>query len=454
MRQSDAFSWYMERDPLLRSTVVSVGLLDRAPDRASLRNTIDRATRVVPGMHHVVKLPPLRLSTPRWVRTDEVDLNWHLQWMTAADPGDLDQVLDVARVKAITAFDPARPLWEVTVIEGLRGGKAAYVMKFHHALTDGIGGVRLAMEIFDLDRCGATRQPVAEVSAEHFGTARLALDAVAHDAGRLLGMARDAPGLAARAAARTIRNPLAAAGDLAKATRSVAKTVEPYRSTMSPVMRERRLGRALGLLDVPLDGLQAAAKAVDGHLNDAFLAAVTGGLRLYHEAHGAQIDHLRVTMPISLRTAEDDLGGNRITLARFPVPAGLADVPMRMRALHELTESWRAEPSMGLTQVIAEGLNLLPAALIGGMLKHVDFLASNVPGFPMPVYLAGARLESYYGFGPTIGAAVNVTLMSYVDTCNIGVNCDAGAIADIDLFLECLREGFDEVVAIGEPAWR
>jgi diacylglycerol O-acyltransferase / wax synthase len=83
------------------------------------------------------------------------------------------------------------------------------------------------------------------------------------------------------------------------------------------------------------------------------------------------------------------------------------------------------------------------------MLKHVDFLASNVPGFPMQVYLAGARLVAYYPFGPTIGAAVNVTLMSYMDTCFVGINADTGAIPDVGEFMVCLREGFREVLAVG-----
>lgn len=459
MRPSDAFSWYMERDPLLRSTVVAVGLLDRPPHREALRATLDRATRVVPGMHHVVLVPPLRLSTPRWTRTDEVDLDWHIRWETIAAPGDLEAVLAIAEAKAMTAFDPARPLWEVTVIGGLAGGRAAFVLKFHHALTDGIGGMRLASELFDLDRVGTQRAGIAESPAEHLGGVRLALDSLAHDAGRLVGLARSAPATAARTGFRSVRNPLGAAADVVNATRSVVRTVEPFRTTLSPVMRERRLGRSLQVLDVPLGGLRAASAAVDGHLNDAFLGAVTGGLRIYHERHGAEVTRLRVTMPISVRTDADGPGGNRITLARFLVPVGLSDVRERMVALHRLTAGWRAEPSLGLTQNIAEGLNLLPSALIGGMLKHVDFLASNVPGFPIPVFLAGAELEGYYGFGPTIGSAVNVTLMSNVDTCNIGVNCDTGAIPDSATFLECLRAGFAEVLAVAgqEPevtAWR
>ena len=86
------------------------------------------------------------------------------------------------------------------------------------------------------------------------------------------------------------------------------------------------------------------------------------------------------------------------------------------------------------------------------MLKHVDFLASNVPGIDVPVYLAGARVAEWYAFGPTIGAALNATLVSYAGTCYVGVNIDTGAIPDGAAMLECLREGFDEVIRIGcEP---
>ncbi len=441
MRPSDAFTWYMERDPLLRSTVVAVGMLDRSPDPARLRRTFERATFVVPGMRHVVRTPPLRLATPRWTVTDEVDLDWHLQWVNAPG-GGLADVLAVARSKATTAFDPARPLWEVTVVDGLRDGRAAFVMKFHHAITDGVGGMRLALEVFDLHRDGTAARPEPpRPEPEHLDTPRLAWDALRHETARALGIARAAPGTALRTAVRSVTRPRETLSDFADAARSVVKTVEPYRTTLSPLMRERRLGRTLDVLEVPTKALQRAGAGAQAHLNDAFVGAVTGGLRIYHERHGAQIDQLRVTMPISLRTAADGPGGNRITLARFPLPAGLHDPSERMRAIHEVTDGWRHEPSLGLTQPIAAGLNLLPSSVVGGILKHVDFLASDVPGLPMRIHLAGAEIEAYYPFGPTIGSSVNVTLLSYVDTCYVGINCDTGAIPDADFFVQCLRDG-------------
>jgi hypothetical protein len=163
------------------------------------------------------------------------------------------------------------------------------------------------------------------------------------------------------------------------------------------------------------------------------------------------VDELRVTLPISLRRPGDPPGGNLLALVRLTVPAGLADPARRMVAVRELVDRWREEPALALTQPIAMVLNLLPPGVVGSMLKHVDFLASNVPGFPIPVYLAGARVEGYYAFGPTIGASVNVTLMSYDDVCCIGISCDAAAVPDLDVLVACLVEGFQEVLDVAGP---
>ena len=104
---------------------------------------------------------------------------------------------------------------------------------------------------------------------------------------------------------------------------------------------------------------------------------------------------------------------------------------------------------MPYTNAIAAGLNVLPSGVVGSMLKHVDFVASNVPGFPSRVYLAGAPVERYVAFGPTIGSSVNITLMSYAGTCSVGMNIDIAAVPDPEVFAECMREGFEEVLLLG-----
>ena len=213
-------------------------------------------------------------------------------------------------------------------------------------------------------------------------------------------------------------------------------------------MKERGLSRHLDILEVEVGDLKRAAAAAGGTLNDGFLAAVTGGLRRYHERHGTSVDTLRVMLPISIRTPEDPLGGNRITLIRFAVPVGEPDPAARIPIIHGLCLAARNERSLAYTNAIAGTLNLLPTAVVGSMFKHVDFLASDVPGFTFPVYLGGARLERYAAFGPTTGASVNTTLLSYKGTCCVGITIDTAAVPDPDVMVECLREGFEEVLAL------
>ena len=157
---------------------------------------------------------------------------------------------------------------------------------------------------------------------------------------------------------------------------------------------------------------------------------------------------LHLTMPISIRKEGDDMGGNHITLARFDVPVGVADPAERISETRARTTKARNERSTPYVQLIAGAMNLMPRWYIGSVLRKVDFLASDVPGVPVPVYLGGAHLTMQYAFGPTIGSAVNVTLLTYVDTCALGIDVDTGAIPDFDEFYDCLVAGFDEVLAL------
>jgi diacylglycerol O-acyltransferase / wax synthase len=132
------------------------------------------------------------------------------------------------------------------------------------------------------------------------------------------------------------------------------------------------------------------------------------------------------------------------------VPLTVADPVHRMKVMRDLVLRARAEPALALTEPLATILNRFPpdvtTGIFGSMLRGIDFVTSNVPGPPFPIYLAGARVLSQFPFGPMAGAAANITLLSYVDDLNIGVNTDPAAVADPDVLLECLQEGFDEIL--------
>jgi WS/DGAT/MGAT family acyltransferase len=452
MRNSDAFAWAMEHDASLRSTVVTIIMLDRSPDWDVLVDRFERIGRLIPNFRQrvVTTLPP---APPRWEYDPDFDLDYHLRRVIAPAPGTFDTVLEMARLAEMAEFDHARPLWEVTLVDGLADGGSALVCKLHHSLTDGIGGVQIAMILFDSveepeDRGSLPPEPPSEIPAPLDGL-RYSLRYDAELVGKL---ARSAVRAVPAAVVGGVRRPRASARAAIGTATSVYRTVRPINHTASPIMKSRRLVRKLGVHEVPMPALREAAHLAGGTLNDAFLAGVTGALRRYHSHHGVAVDDLHVTMPVSIRGDGDEIGGNRITLMRFDLPAGVVDPAERIRQIHARASAVQHERSLPYTQMIAGGLNLLPRWYIAAILRHVDFLASDVPGIPMPVYLGGAAVRMQYPFGPTIGAGVNVTLMTYVDTCALGINVDIGAIPDYDVFHDCLVAGFDEVLALATPA--
>src|ERR1700758_338910 len=149
MRNSDAFTWAMESDPRLRSTVVSVVLLDRSPDWDAVHERFDLISRKLPVFRQrVVPSPPP--APPRWEYDPDFDLDYHIRRAVAPGAGTLEDVLEIARLAQLQDFDRARALWETTFIDGLETGGAPTVWKVHHTLPDGMRGGQIAMTLFNL----------------------------------------------------------------------------------------------------------------------------------------------------------------------------------------------------------------------------------------------------------------------------------------------------------------
>lgn len=453
MSDSDALMWNIEKDPILRSTITAVAVLDRRPDRDALLHRLERGTRLIPRMRQRVIGNPYSIAPPRWEVDPYFDLRYHVRFLNAGGDGTLRDVLDIAEPMGMQGFDRARPLWEFVIVEGLEGDRAAIIQKVHHAITDGVGGMQMVMTMIDLEREPATSDedmPPAP-RAEAMGPLKRTADAFGHLGRRNLGIARRAGGNLVAAATTAASHPASVATGLGATVGSVGRLLAPTPTPLSPIMTGRSMSFRFQTLTFPLADLKAAARAADGTLNDAFVVAVAGGLRRYHQRHGADVDALRMTMPINIRSEDtNDVAGNQFVPARFRVPVAIEDATEHMRAIHELVDQQRHEPANGLVEPLAIVLNRLPTtavtALFGSMIKGSDFTTSNVPGAPIPIYIAGARVESLVPFGPLVGVAVNVTLLSNVDDVHVGINSDLAAVPDPDVLLECLQESFEAVL--------
>ena len=457
MSPFEALMWRTERDPRLRSTVTAVYLLDRAPEWERLVEAHEWATRLIPRARQKVVEPPLQLGAPTWVTDPDFDLDYHLRRLPAPAPGSLDGALRLAEEFAMVAFDRGRPPWQAMLVEGLEGGRAAYVFKISHSVTDGLGGIQLLMAVHSRRREPTPDKPLAD-PPEPESTSPLGvlggqlgrgLRALPGGTLRRLGRAMGTGGQA-------LTHPVDALAEAMDFRRSLQRMLTPPPVDPSPLLAGRGLLWHFGVLEVGLDELKRAGKAAGGTVGDAYIAALLGGFRRYHERFGVAIDELPMALPISLRSGDHPMGGNRFAGARFAAPVGEADPAERIRQVHDFVVGAREEPALDALGLLAPVLNRVPTPLLTrwylGQSSRLDLQASNVPGLPFDIFMAGARIERIYPFGPLPGCAVMAGMLSHNGVCCIGINMDKAAVTDPEAFMECQREGLDEVLALDRSA--
>ena len=237
MSDADALMWTIEKDPLLRSTITSVAILDQAPDRDRLTDTVERATRLVPRLRQRVVSNPMSVAPPRWEVDPNFNLDFHLRWLRAAGAGTMRDVLDMAQPIAMQGFDRARPLWEFNVVDGLADGKAALILKVHHSITDGVGSIKIAMHLFDLERDAADRGELPEAPEVNVLSQRERfLDALDHERRRQLGIARRSAATVSQALASAASDAAGTARRFTETLRSVGRMLAPATEPLSPIM--------------------------------------------------------------------------------------------------------------------------------------------------------------------------------------------------------------------------
>jgi diacylglycerol O-acyltransferase / wax synthase len=463
MSDAEAIMWAVEKDPALRSDFINITILDRTPDEQRLRASIDRVLEAMPRLTQRVVSPPLRVAPPEWLDDPHFDFDYHVRTVAAPAPGGERELLDLAAALSATPLDRSRPLWEFTLVKGLEGGRAALLQKVHHTITDGVGGVRLSLSLLDFEpnpEPPPSLSPVQQIAEDFETEQRTAVDddpvdrttpfdilgdALTYSLGHQVTRARRGLGSAAQMAL----HPSTAAQGATSAARLLASirrqlfVTEPARS---PLMRARSLGRSFDAFQASLEDARRVASTLGGSVNDAFVTGITGALGLYHERMGEPCDELRMAMPISTRSSGDDSESNSFTPARVVVPVQPKDPTTRFELVHERLASVRSEPAIAAAGSLAGLLTPLPTSALVALTRSqagtIDFAASNLRGSPVDLYLGGARIEANFPMGPRTGCAVNVTLLSYKDSLDMGLNIDPAAVTDSATLLDCFDESF------------
>jgi diacylglycerol O-acyltransferase len=449
MSPLETIMWRVESDGMLKSTMVALEILDRAPPWGDVTRTHRQALQAIPRLRQRVVEPPFGLAAPRWSLDSHFDLHFHLRRSRLPDGAAWQDLFDAVEQIAMSPFDRTRPPWEAVLFDGLPGGRAAYVLKLHHASTDGLGTMQLMAQ---LHSSGSEMSPEEAATHDSQPTRLSPLEVLAVAA---VETARSAPGAVRRmgqVAERLVQEPLPSFRTGVRYAESLHRVLTPPTAEPSQLLAARSTNWRLAAIDVDLPAMKKAARAAGGSLNDAYLAALLGGYRRYHEALGSPVDAIPMAIPISVRREGDPGGGNRFATARLSGPVGVTDPGERIRAIRRMVTSARREPALDNIKVLAPLLARLPAAVIaqvaGGMARCNDLQASNVPGAQGDVFFAGAKVERLYPYAPLPGCPAMITLVSHGSMCCVGINYDSASFTDGALFLASLEAGFTEVLAL------
>ncbi|MDP3295717.1 MAG: wax ester/triacylglycerol synthase family O-acyltransferase [Nevskia sp.] len=455
MSAFEAVMWLAEADPRLRSTIVSVMELDRVPDWERFKADHRWLVNAVPRFRQKVVVPK-GVGNPVWVEDPDFDLDYHLRRTRLPEPGSDRQMFDAGALIAMAPFDRARAPWEATLIEGLAGGRAAYVLKMHHATTDGLGIVQLMSRVFSRDRDADQRPEPAPV----YGRKRAAT----------------AANLGFKALRKQLislpRRAVATAGQLGRQTAAWIQYPEDAQTTMdylssakrmlgikpvagSGLFKRRSLSWRMDGIEIPLVDLKAASKAVHASVNDTFLSALLGGFRLYHERMGVTIKQMPIGFPISLRVEGDAMGGNKFAGSQYAAPIAETDPVARIRHIQRFVRDTRAEPALDIMIRLMPVVTKLPISVVTKLTADFttaqDAQISNIPGITYPVYFGGAQVTHLWPFAPVPGCGMMIAMISHNGRCCIGINSDRAAVTEPELLMECFREGLEEVLALGRP---
>lgn len=404
---------------------------------------------------------PMNIDYPYWIEDDEFDLEYHVRHVALPQPGDWRQLCILTSRIFARPLDLTRPPWEFTVIEGLDGipgipkGSYAVVTKVHHAAIDGMSGIDLIQALHtaspsvappnEPDTWRPDKQP-NKLRLFAKGYARSWLNPV-----RQIGVAAQAVPGVYRAARGMMK------GDFGlKAAIEAPKTrfngrISPHRVVEGQVFE--------------LEHIKALRTLAEGcKVNDVMLAIIGGGLNKYLSHHDELPEKTMTAMaPISVRSEnEKNTMGNQVAAMVAPLGSHIADPVDRISFVYnETSRSKQMTQALGARQMteaskvspalfMALGAQLYSSLGIADLVTRpvINTVVTNVPGPPVPIYSAGAKLVSMQGLLCLLdGLQLGHVVQSYMKEATITFIADRDVMPDPEFYSQCLRESFEDMAA-------
>jgi WS/DGAT/MGAT family acyltransferase len=448
--------WRLDTDAALRSNAVLVWMLDRTPPWARLLDCFDQVTRALPRLRARVLDTPWNWGWAAWQEDPAFDIHHHLQRVRLPSPGGRRELLDLAERVSACPLDPARPPWQIVLVEELAEDRAALVIKIHHCITDG-GGLREAMTAMLPDSRDSRKGPPgpsvvplpgARPPRTNAWAARTR--AMLHGQRSLSHNSMSSLGDAASVLVRLGQRPAGVPESLHAVVREMRRIEIP---SPSPVLAGRSAQRRFESVEMPLGRFKAAGRSVGASVTSTYVAVLLATYADYHRHLGAGGETLSTAVPVDLRKNRGHGGNNVVGTAFLSLPLAAVNLGERIRAVHHLLREASTSGAVHLLPAIAEFLPLVPPVLLTAFVRRlaarIDAVPSSMPGVLRPAFVAGAEITSCLAFGPRGNSGCISSLMSHHGTCSLNVHLDPAAVSDLPAFADLLHRNTRDLLRLG-----
>jgi WS/DGAT/MGAT family acyltransferase len=433
----------------------------------ALRKHIESRLPVANVLRRKLWWMPLNLANPAWVDA-EPDMKTHIVEIKLAKGSGVPELeAAVSRLHPVL-LDRKKPLWKMHVFEGLAPGpsglkRVALYTQLHHAAVDGQAAVALANAILDV-----TPEPRAIEARPSKRTKTFRLE--------MTEMLRGVLGNQAQKVAEIVRNLPATVGTLKNAAGAAVSTSKlltgkdrPSNLTLAPrtpLNLSVTAGRAFASVTLPLPELKEIGRAFDATINDMVLMVCSSALRRYFaKKRTLPRKSLIAAVPITLREKGDTSADNQASMSFISLGTNIADTKKRLAHVKAATAAMKSTmgslksilptdfPSLGVPWLMEAATALYGKAKVADRIPQLaNVVISNVPGPPVPLYMAGARMLTNYPTSIVVhGMALNITVQSYDKSLDFGLMADAAAMPDVRELADAIRIAFDDLRALPRP---
>ncbi|WP_249009171.1 wax ester/triacylglycerol synthase family O-acyltransferase [Conexibacter sp. DBS9H8] len=412
---------------------------------AMVRARIAERIHLIPRLRQRLEEPIMGIANPVWVDDASFDLDWHVRQASLPRPGGPAELGAFVGREFSHRLDRTRPLWEMTLLEGVGEDRLALLLKAHHALVDGMAAIGLAALVLDpsatpleIPPPEGTWEPQPYDLRRH--VARLVTTPMALAARPVLDGALRALDPDPRRAAADARG---VARDMRRATEvAIELARQRPQAPMTPLNRPISPNRRYASAQVDLATVKTVSRNCGGTVNDTLLAVVTGMLARYLAAvDGAGAEPLSgrppvALVPVSVRSdpRAGDMG-NQISTVFVDLPVSEPDLGRRIATIAAQTRLLKESAAVRAGALMVGASGVAPPLISGmlaramGSVRAFNVVVSNLPGPQQPFYLAGVRTTDIYPIVPLNPAnqGLTVGILSYDgDVC-------FGLLADRDL---------------------